>query len=95
VATPHIPDPDGLDTAHEWFWTGIPAGFILAVIGGVLWLILDFWLSALVVLVVVGLGARVANRDGQESLIRYLAGTAVLLVPGFVIWGFIKSLLNI
>ena len=86
MATPDVPERNEADTAHEWFWTGVPAGFILGVIGMVLWLLIGFWLGALIVLVIVGLGGRLAWRDGQDSLVRYLGGTAVLLVPAAIIY---------
>jgi hypothetical protein len=76
----------GPDPANEWFWTGVPAGFILGVIGVLLWLLLGFWIGALIILAIVGLGGRLAWRDGQESLVRYLAGTAVLLVPAAIVY---------
>jgi hypothetical protein len=83
------------DPASEWFWTGVPAGFILGVIGTVLWLLVGFWLGSLVVLAAVGFGARLALRDGQQSLVRYLVGTAVFLVPIAIVYlAFIKSLLG-
>jgi hypothetical protein len=76
----------GSDPANEWFWTGVPAGFILGVIGVILSLILGFWIGALIILVIVALGGRLAWRDGQESLVRYLAGTAILLIPAAIVY---------
>jgi hypothetical protein len=77
------PEPD---PANEWFWTGVPAGFILGVIGVLLWLLLGFWIGALIILAIVALGGRLAWRDGQDSLVRYLTGTAILLVPAAIIY---------
>jgi hypothetical protein len=89
---PTGPEPD---PANEWFWTGIPAGFILGVIGVFLWLLLGFWIGALIILAAVAFGGRLAWRDGQESLVRYLAGTAILLVPAAIIYlAVIKPLLK-
>lgn len=83
------------DPANEWFWTGVPAGFILAVVGLVLWVLLGFWIGALIILAVVAIGGRIAIRDGQDSLVKYLLGTAVLLVPGAIVYlAFIRSLLH-
>jgi hypothetical protein len=41
------------------------------------------------------IGARIAIRDGQESLQKYLFGTAVLLVPAAIVYlAFIRSLVH-
>jgi hypothetical protein len=95
VSSPEPPTGAQPDPANEWFWTGVPAGFILGVVGILLWVLLGFWIGLVIVLAVVAVGARIAIRDGQESLQKYLLGTAVLLVPAAIVYlAFIRSLVH-
>jgi len=95
VSSPEPPPGAQPDPANEWFWTGVPAGFILAVLGILLWIFVGFWIGLLIVLALVGVGGRIAMRDGPESLQKYLMGTGVLLVPAAIVYlAFIRSFVH-
>jgi hypothetical protein len=93
VNSPEPPPGAPPDPAKEWFWTGVPAGFILGVIGILLWVFLGFWIGLVIILALVAVGARIAVRDGPESVQKYLLGTAVLLVPAAIVYlAFIRTI---
>lgn len=83
------------DPAREWFWTGVPAGFIFSIVGLVVWAVLGLWPSVVLVVALVAATAWLPCRDGTHCLTRYVAGVAVLLVPAAVVYTvFIRAVLG-
>lgn len=79
------PSPPDRDLERDWFWTGVPAGFIVAVFAGVAWFAAGFWVALVVALVLLVAGAVWAGRDGAQCRAMFSVGSLILLVPSLIV----------
>jgi hypothetical protein len=84
-----------LDLERDWFWTGIPAGFIIAVFAAAAWLLAGWWAALVVAVVLVVAGAVWSGRDGGQCRAMFTIGSLILLAPSLVVeWVVIHHFLN-
>jgi hypothetical protein len=79
------PPPKDLDLERDWFWTGVPAGFIIAVFAAVAWLVAGFWVAFIVAVAFVVAGAVWAGRDGGQCRTMFTLGSLLFLLPGLLV----------
>jgi hypothetical protein len=74
-----------LDLERDWFWTGVPAGFIVAVFAAAGWFVAGFWIALIIAVVLVVAGAVWSGRDGAQCRAMFTLGSLILLVPGLIV----------
>jgi hypothetical protein len=79
------PPRANLDLERDWFWTGVPAGFIVAVFAALGWFVAGFWVALAVTVVLVLAGVVWSGRDGKQCRAMFTVGSLILLLPGLIV----------
>lgn len=77
--------PADLDLERDWFWTGVPGGFIIGVLAALGWLLAGGWVALVVAVVLVIAGAVWSGRDGAQCRAMFSVGSLILLVPSLIV----------
>lgn len=81
-ATPPRAD---LDLERDWFWTGVPAGFIIGVFAAIGWFVAGAWVALVIAVVFLIAGAVWSGRDGGQCRAMFTIGSLILLVPSLIV----------
>lgn len=77
--------PANLDLERDWFWTGVPAGFIVGVFAAIGWFLAGAWVALIIAIVFVVAGAVWSGRDGKQCRAMFTIGSLVLLLPSLIV----------